>query len=53
MDNQALTQLLARAFAGQARRQANQQRAAQVLEHQDGSAPGDPPHKETQNAVSL
>ena len=53
MDNQALTRLLARAIVGQARRQANQQSAAQVREHQDGDAPGDAPHKETQDAPQL
>ena len=34
-----LTRLLARAIVAQARRQADQQSAAQVLEHQDGNAP--------------
>ena len=53
MDFQPLIQLVARARANRIIRQVNQQRAAQVLEHQDGSAPEDPPGKETHDAVSL
>ena len=50
---ESLARLLARAIVAQARRQANQQSAAQVLEHQDGSAPRDPRLKEIQNAPQL
>lgn len=37
----------------QARRQANQQSAAQVQQHRDGGAPADPPRKEIGDAPSL
>ena len=53
MDMQDLTRLLAQAIVGQARRQANHQSAAQVLEHQDGSTSANPPDQEVISDVSL
>ena len=47
---EVLVRLLARTIVAQARRQAQKQSAAQVLEHQDGDA-SNPPAKRSEDAA--